>query len=89
MANETGQFMVAAREAAQSGLAAGLTMHEAMDGFRLFWLREALGRYGNNQCATAEAERMHRNTMGRLLKRLGLRASGRRRNWRRREAERV
>ena len=51
---------------------AGFTMRQGMDQFQKAWLKAELGAHEGNQCAVAEALGMHRNTLGRLMDRIGL-----------------
>ncbi len=72
MAIGSGNFLNAANVAAERALDDGITLDEAVDTFRLLWVRGALIRNKGNQCRVASVAGMHRNTLGRMIKRVGI-----------------
>jgi DNA-binding NtrC family response regulator len=59
----------------------GVPLKQAQDVFLRTWIEEALKRNGNNQSLLADSERMHRNTISRMMRRLGMSAE---KNWKQR-----
>ena len=58
--------------------ALGMTRHETEDLLTKEWLAQTLKAAGNNQCVASELIGVHRNTLSREIKRLGILVSGKR-----------
>jgi DNA-binding NtrC family response regulator len=69
-----GMLLVRAREVVREGFGCGASLEETLEHVKMFWLRATLAENGQNQCAAAESLGIHRDTLHRLMKRIGVRA---------------
>lgn len=64
-----GDLLSAMRGVVRDWQDSGIIYREGMKFFERIWIEEALTNNGNNQCAVAARERMHRNTVARIIER--------------------
>ena len=74
--NSERSLLWAIREVVSACMDRDMTLRGAEDTFRRMWMTERLSRVGNNQCAAAQIEGVHRNTIMRMLRKLGVETSG-------------
>lgn len=60
------------RDIVRTCLDDGMKLSEAKQIFTRVWMEECLVKSGNNQIVVASRENMHRNTVARLLKKVGV-----------------
>lgn len=65
---------------ADAEIASGVTIDEALKDFHRALLESALEKHQGNQCRTAEAQKMHRNTLHRQMVERGINLAPRRKS---------
>jgi DNA-binding NtrC family response regulator len=60
------------RDIVRTCLDDGMKLSEAKQIFMKVWMEESLANSNNNQIVVASRENMHRNTVARLLKKVGV-----------------